>query len=207
MYTLYWERLSGAIAPQVMLEEIGVDYDKKLVDMAAGEHFGAEYRAINPAAQIPALKLPDGRIMGETAAMAIVLGERHPESRLVPQADDPDRPSFLFWLLYMAVSGYKTFSRAWHPEQFTTDESGNDTVRLAAEHQLALFFDVLEGGIGGDPYFLSRGFTALDIYLTMLTGWHGDRAALFQGNPKIDLLSATVEDRPAYRKVMDDHGI
>ncbi len=38
MYTLYWETASGAIAPQVMLEEMGLAYEKHPIDMASGEH-------------------------------------------------------------------------------------------------------------------------------------------------------------------------
>lgn len=207
MYTLYWERLSGSIGPQIMLEEIGAGYTKVAVDMAAGEHLGPEYRAVNPTAQVPALKLPDGRIMAETAAMMIVLGERHPEAQLVPQADDAERPEFLYWLLYMAVSGYKTISRVWHPEQFTTDESANDPIRLKAEEQLTLFFGVLESAIDGNPYFLTRGFSALDIYLAMLASWNGDKDALFQKNTTVARLCRAVAGRPSYEKVMHDHGL
>jgi len=205
MYTLYWERLSGAIGPQIMLEEIAADYTKVPVNMAAGEHLGPEYRAVNPAAQVPALKLPDGRVMAETAAIMIVLGERHPEAQLVPPADDAERTDFLYWLLYMAVSGYKTISRVWHPEQFTTDESANDPIRLKAEEQLTLFFGVLESAIVGNPYFLSRGFSALDIYLAMLAAWNGNKEALFQKNTRVARLCRAVEGRPSYEKVMHDH--
>lgn len=38
MYTLFWEKLSGAIAPHVVLEELGVPYETYYVDMGAGQH-------------------------------------------------------------------------------------------------------------------------------------------------------------------------
>ncbi|MBW8640661.1 glutathione S-transferase family protein [Hoeflea sp. WL0058] len=205
MYTLYWEKMSGAIGPQVLLDEIGANYDRIHVDMAAGAHRNREYRSINPVARVPALKLPDGEVVGETAAITIVLGERHPDSRLVPAATDTDRSRFLFWLMVMATSGYPVFSRAWHPEQFTSDDSANETVRQTAEQQLQEFFSTIENAIEGEPYFLRRGFTALDIYLTMLTEWASDKSELFASNPRLSDLCASVGDRPSYSRVIRQH--
>jgi len=205
MYTLFWERLSGAIAPQAMLEEIGADYRKVYVDMAAGEHRGSAFREINPAMRVPALRMPDGVIIGETAAIALVLGERHPEAGLVPAVGDADRAIFLFWLMAMATGGYPVFSRAWHPEQFTFDDAANETVSLVALKQLDDFFAIIDGAIAGKPYFLARGFTALDIYLTMLTEWMSDKPALFAANSKVARLCSAVAERPAYRAVMEQH--
>lgn len=207
IYTLYWERLSGAIGPQVLLEEIGAAYRKVPVDMAAGEHLASAYRMINPLMRVPALGLPDGAVIGETAAITLVLGERHPDAGLVPAPGDPDRPLFLFWLVAMATCGYPVFSRACHPEQFTLNDAANETVRLKGESDLEEFFSIIEQAIGGKPHFLPRGFTALDIYLTMLSEWVADKQDLFGSRPKLKSLCQAVADRPAYRRVMEDHAV
>lgn len=205
MYTLFWEKMSGAIAPQVMLEEMGLAYKKEVLDMSINEHQQQKYLAVNPTGLIPALKLPDGKTIGESAAILLLLGELPAAHLLVPQAGDSDRAEFLHWLLYMASSGYPTFSRAWHPEQFTTDLDALEPIRLAAEKKLSLIYDVLESAIMGDPYFLPRGFTALDIYLAMLTEWHSDKKKMFLRNPKIAALYKAVEERPVYKRVMNEH--
>ena len=202
MYTLFWEEISGAMAPQAMMEEMGIAYEKVAIDMAANEHRTVAYLTQNPTGQVPALKLGDGRIMGESAAIVLFLGEQHPEGKLVPLPGDQERPTFLFWLLYMATSGYMTFGRSCHPERHTTDQEALDPVRLAAEAQIDRIFDTLESVIAGDPYFLPSGFSSLDIYLTMLTTWHADWTALFAHNPKIARLCAAVEARPAYLRLL-----
>jgi len=204
MYTLYWETLSGAIAPQAMLEEIGVPYRLAHVDMANGAHRAPDYLRLCPTARVPCLALPDGTTIGETAAIILTLGERHPEPGLVPPLGDPDRPAFLYWLMYMVSTGYPTFSRAWHPEQFTDDDSANGPVRRTGEADITRFFDTVEGAIVG-PYFLARGFTALDTYLAMLTEWVADRGALFARCPKMGALCNAVTVRPAYAGVIDRH--
>lgn len=205
MYTLYWERLSGAMAPQVILEEIGVPYETVWIDMASGAHRQPGYAQINPVRRIPALRLPDDTVIGETAAIALVLGERHTQQDIVPRPGDRDRAVFLFWLSAMAANGYPLFTRAWHPEQITFDGTANETVRQRAEADLADFFSMIDRSVSGELYFLPRGFSALDIYVTMLSEWSSDRAALFAANPRLGSLCQAVADRPSYRKVMAQH--
>jgi len=204
-YTLFWERLSGAIAPHVLLEELAIGHRLVHVDMAAGDHRQEPYRALNPVMRVPALRLPDGTVIGETSAIMLVLSEAHAGCGLVPELNDPDRPFFLFWLMSMAANGYPIFSRAWHPEQFTTDDAANESVRQRADKHLAEFFSVVNDAIEGSPYFMTRGYSALDIYLTMLTEWSADREALFKANPRIGALCRAVLERPAYRKVIGMH--
>ncbi|MDF0601114.1 glutathione S-transferase N-terminal domain-containing protein [Psychromarinibacter sp. C21-152] len=67
-YTLYWEAMSGAMAVEFVLEEIQAPYTLRPVDMAAGEHRSADFLKLNPTGQIPALALPEGQIIGESAA-------------------------------------------------------------------------------------------------------------------------------------------
>ncbi len=76
---------------------------------------------------------------------------------------------------------------------------------MAAEDDVTKLFDVLEDAIKGKPYFLSSGFTALDIYLSMMTEWHPDKNALFERNLKVALLYKAVENRPAYKKAITYH--
>lgn len=205
MYTLFWEKGSGSIVVQALLEEMGATYDRYHVDMESGEHQKEKYLKQNPTGLVPALKLPDSHIIGESAAIVLHLAEQCSDCQLAPQSGDDERPDFLYWLLFMATTGYPTFARLGHPERYTQDQNAIEPVRLAAEEDVTRFFDVLENGINGEPYLLSSGFTALDIYLAMLAGWHPNRNALFQRNPKIAKLCTSVEGRPAYKKVIADH--
>lgn len=204
-YVLFWEAQSGAIAPQVMFEEMSIPYEKRPVDMAAGEHKTKGYLDINPTGQVPALRLPEGVVIGESAAIVQVLGERHPQAALVALAGEPDRPEFLRWLSFMAASIYMTYVRANHPERFTTDGSSTEPIRQVALEQIEEQFRIVDEAIAGKPYFLARGFSALDIYLTMLTVWHPDKAELFVRNRRLGALCTSVEARPAYARVIREH--
>ncbi len=205
MYTLHWEYLAGSIVAQAMLEEMGAVYQLQHVDMEAGEHKRPEYQSINPAGRVPALSLPDGTTIGETAAIVTVLGERFPEANLTPQPGDPDRAGFLFWLSVMATSGYLTVSRKAHPERYAVDAAAILQVEAKAAAELDAFFDVMERAVSGNPFFLPRGFTALDIYLAMLTEWSDDKDVLFSTRPALAAVCGAVTQRPAYITAINTH--
>ena len=207
MYTLYWETLSGSIGPHVMLEELGVEYTLRHIDMARGEHRAESYKAICPSMRIPALKFADGVVIGETSAIMLTLGERHPDAELLPLPGSADKPVFLYWLLHMATQGYPTFSRSWHPEQFTDDPNGEAGIKCVADANLDAFFQSIEEGIEGSTTFLKRGFTCLDIYLCMLTLWMPDRPSFLANYPKIERVCSGVERRRSYQTVAQLHGL
>lgn len=204
-YTLFWEAMSGAMAVELVLEEMGLNYRRHPVDMASGEHRTAEYLSLNPTGQVPALKLHDGQVIGESVAIILTLGDRHPGSGLVPEPDDPERPTFLRWLVYMAASPYMTFVQYNHPERFLDDPATHDALEANANARLSGQFDILNAAISGDPYFLRSGPSALDFYLYMLLIFHPDRDALLADRARLRRLFDAVGKRQSARRVTPAH--
>lgn len=205
MYILHWEYMAGSIVVQAMLEEMGAPYTLQHVDMAAGEHKTPEYRHYNPVARVPALTLPDGRTIGESAAIVVVLGESSPETGMLPLLGSADRPAFFFWLNVMATSGYMTVARKGHPERYAFDKDAITQVEQKAAADLAEFFDVMEEAISRSGTFLASGPTALDLYLAMLTEWSDEKDDLFRTRPSLARLTAEVSLRPGYQAAMRTH--
>jgi glutathione S-transferase len=78
-YVLYWNPFSGSLAPMAVLEEIGIHYEKILIDMDKGEHRSTEYLTIQPLGLVPAMRLTNGRYAYESAGICMYLAARHPE--------------------------------------------------------------------------------------------------------------------------------
>ncbi|MCA0930756.1 glutathione S-transferase family protein [Ruegeria profundi] len=207
MYILHWEYMAGSIVVQAMLEEMGAPYRLQHVYMDAGEHKTPEYRRVNPVARVPALTLPDGETIGESAAIVVVLGERFPETGLLPRLGSTDRSAFFFWLNVMATAGYMTVARKGHPERYAFDEDAIAQVEQKAAADLAEFFDVMEDAICGKGTFLGSGLSALDLYLAMLTEWSDEKDDLFRTRPSLARLTAEVSLRPGYQAAMRTHRV
>jgi glutathione S-transferase len=84
MITLY----DYAMAPsprraRILLAEKGVAHATVAVDLRANEQLGDAYRAINPQCTVPALRLEDGQVLTDNAAIAAYLEARFPEPPLL----------------------------------------------------------------------------------------------------------------------------
>ena len=84
-------RSSGVLA---LLEELGADYELKVLDMKAGEQRRAAYTAINPMGKVPAI-LHGGALVTEQAAVYLDLADLYADRGLAPQMGDSLRGPFL----------------------------------------------------------------------------------------------------------------
>lgn len=201
MYKLFWSKSAGSMAPEVLFEEVGAEYEKVLVDLEKEANRSAEFLAVNPMGQIPALVLPDGTLMTESAAMVLHLCDRHPEAKLAPPAGSPESARFQRWLLYMAASLYNADLRLYYADRMTTDAAGTGGIEARARADMDRYFAVLNDALDPGPYLLGETYSAADIYLWMLAKWHPDPTQFFADNSRIAKLVDLVEARPAVAKV------
>ena len=82
-----------------MLEEVGVDYELRWVDIMAGAQKTPEFLKLNPMGKLPVL-LDGEAVVTESAAIAVYLGDRYASGRLAPALDDPARGTFLRWAFF-----------------------------------------------------------------------------------------------------------
>lgn len=76
--------------------------------------------SLNPLAQVPTPVLPDGRVMTESAAIALDLAEEPPVAGLAPSPGDSTRPLFLRCLIWLVADVYPTFTYGDYPERWTS---------------------------------------------------------------------------------------
>jgi glutathione S-transferase/GST-like protein len=205
MYKLYWAQGSGAMAPQALFEEIGAEYEKIVIDFEKEEHKSEEFLSVNPLGQIPALILPDGTLMTETAAMLVHIVDRHPEAKLAPPAGSVESARFLRWLFFLASNVYPAVLRFYSAERYSTDPGAAEGIKAAAEKDLDEQFKILEDALEPGPYLLGEAFSAVDIMLWMLIQWHPDPARLFEEAPRVKQVAELVQARPAIARTWREH--
>ena len=77
--TLYFAPRTRSGRVRWMLEELGVAYDLKTVDLERGEQDKVEYRRIHPLGEVPAL-IDDDVVVFEPSAICMYLADRFPDS-------------------------------------------------------------------------------------------------------------------------------
>jgi glutathione S-transferase len=198
MYKVYGRPGSGSVVVEALLEEIGAKYETELVDRNAVPD---NYFKISPLGQVPALILPDGRVMTESAAITIHLADTHPAAKLAPKPDAPDRCDFLRWIVYLSANIYMTDLIIYYPDRYTADQNGGKCVKTAALARMAMEWDIYAAALGDKPYILGDKMCAADIYASMLATWNLDVPAFFRKHPNVHAMYERVTSRPAVAKV------
>ncbi len=205
-YILYGENGSGAFCVEAALAEAGAAFEFKNIDMSKDEQRSPEFRAINPSGKVPALQLPSGEIVTETAALLFLLAERHPEAGLLPPAASPEHAQALRWIAFMASEIYPMVEIADYPERFVSDHKGAAVLKLSAKRRIRERMETVEQAIAG-PWFLASGFSVVDIYVAMFSRWRECRSEGWREDhiPKICAIAAAIAERPALKPVWVKH--
>ncbi|MEK0083750.1 glutathione S-transferase family protein [Benzoatithermus flavus] len=201
MYELYWSADTGAFAVQAVLEELGQAYERVVVDTREGRHREPGYTKLNPMQQVPSLRLPDGTVITESAAMVLHLCDAHPERGLLPAPGTTERAVAYRWLFWLATGLYETDLRYYYPERYTADPAGAPAVKQAAHERLDRLVAMAAELLGAGPWVLGERFSAVDIYLFMLVLWHPARAAIFERHPGLGEHARRLRARPAVDRI------
>jgi glutathione S-transferase len=184
-----------------LLEEMGLPYRLRPVDLLAGAENDAEFLSVNPAGFIPALQ--DGVVtMVESIAIMEYLIARYGPTPLAPAAHDPRFPAYLQFLQageaslagtvqlvgvsrnFAPQSERENWGARWILEQFTR-QLGHVTRRLAQA-----------------PYMAGEEFTAADISVTYALTLAQKFARVPLGEAEQAYMVRTTA-RDAYRRALD----
>jgi glutathione S-transferase len=203
MYKLYGRPSSGSFAVQVALEEIGAPYERIWVGPEAADV--ARFRAINPTGRVPALVLPDGTHMFESAAMLTHLALTQPRSSLAPQPGTSRHAAFLQWMVFLSANVYEAALRMYYPARYSVrGEADAVAIREQGIADFCTHLGIISQGLG--PYVLGAEYSIADVYLYMLASWYtGEKTELYARLPKLEAHAKLVSARSAVAKVEADH--
>jgi glutathione S-transferase len=201
MYRLYGRPGTGSVTIEAILETVGAPYEVELVPRSTDGEVPEALARLNPLGQVPVLRLPDGRIMTESAAIALYLADKHPEAGLAPSLESPERASYLRWVVYLAANIYMTGLAAYYPDRYTSDQNGGKCVKSAALNRMAREWEIYADALGDKPYILGDRMSVADIYAAMQATWNFDVPAFFKKHPNLRAMYDRVTGHPAVAKV------
>ncbi len=205
-YELMYSPGAASLAPHILLRELGVTFSLSLIDTRAGAHKTPAYLKLNPNGRVPTL-IADGRPVFESAAICLLLCERHPG--LAPAPGSPARPGFLQWMVFLTNTLQEAFMAYFHADHYAATAAAQAEVKARAEATVGTLFGRLEQALAaGGPWLCGDGFSAADIYLFMLTRWGRNLAAPpAKTLPLIGRHYAAVGARPATREAFAAEGL
>jgi glutathione S-transferase len=172
---LYHHPYSRAASTVWMLEEVGVPYELRFVDLMKGEQKAPALLALNPMGKLPVITDGDA-VVSESAAVGLYLADRYAPGKLAPALDDPARGTYLRWSLFapsVIEPGTLAQQSGW---TFKASSAG------WGEH--ATMLDAMEAALKNPPFLLGDRFSMADV--------------IFGGTIAYLLQFGLLEKRPAF---------
>lgn len=205
MIELHYYPSTAAMVPHILLEEIGVPFQRVLVDRTTDAHKTPEYLKLNPNGLIPVL-VDGGHAIYETAAITLHLCDTHPQAALAPDLASVERAGFYQWLAWLTNTLQASLQMYFYPERWMNqgNVAGMAELKANVERKVGVLLDMLEAELArhGQPWFGGGCYSALDPYVFTLCRWTRN----FKSSPARDrrLLGPYLQRvlaRPAVQRV------
>jgi len=197
---LYYSPGACSMASHIVLREAGLDFDPVKTDIRAKTlPDGSDYLAVNPKGAVPALRLDDGNVLTENAAVLQYIADQVPDSGLIPASGNA-RYQVISWLSYVGSELHKSYGMLWNP-------TSSDEAKQLARDLVGKKFDFVQSQLGDKPYLTGDSFTPADAYLFVMLSWtkmHGIDLARW---PALVALQARIAERPAVQAAMRAEGL
>jgi GST-like protein len=195
-YKLYGRPGWGSAIVEAQLVWHGLPYTYEAVDdLFKSPDARARLEKVNPLAQVPTLVMPDGGIMSESAAITLLLADITGKDELVPAAGATERAKFLRWLVFIVANIYPTFTYADDPARFVSVNAARDPFRAATDAYAQKLWRQIESE-AGSPWFLGERFSALDIYIDVMTRWRPKRGWFEAETPRLFAIARRADQVP-----------
>src|SRR5689334_461748 len=194
---LFGEPGWGSAIVEAQLDWYGIQHDFERVGDLFKSHGASRQRlsAVNPLAQIPTLVLADGTVLAESAAITLHLAELTDKDTLVPRVGDAARWPFLRWLVFLVANVYPTYTYGDEPARFVDGTEAQAKFRGHVDAYAKRLYSMVESAACA-PWFLGDRFSALDIYITVMTRWRPKREWHAANAPKLAAIAARTEQVP-----------
>src|SRR4030095_6344066 len=187
---------SGSVPIEATVTVLGIPYE--VIEAVTWEEEAARelVETVNPLRQVPALVLPSGEVVTESAAILIYLADLHPEARRAPGLGDPKRAQYLRWMAYVSAAIY---AFAWikdDPMRIVAGKEHALHVLDRVNDRIADCWRVMDGQIAPGRYILGDELSVLDLYVAVISRFPPFRTRFYKSAPKMAEIVRRVDADP-----------
>ncbi|MFZ5674827.1 MAG: glutathione S-transferase family protein [Pseudomonadota bacterium] len=203
---LWYSPGACSLAPHILLNEIGRDFEPIRVPIREGAHLTGDFIRLNPKKRLPVLALDD-EVITELPAIALAISHLAPEHHLMggtPLAE----ARVLEWLNWLSGTVHgQAYGGLWRPQRFADDEALHPAISARGRKTVAESYAVIDDKLTG-PHAVGGGLTAADAYLYVLYRW-GVGIGLDMRNTyaRYTRFAETLTERPSVKAALATEGL
>lgn len=202
MYTLYYSPGTASLAVHLALLEIGVPYELELMDFDTKAQRNETYLRLNPQGQVPTL-LIDGKAFTESAALMLILADRHPEAGLAPPLAGSERAGCYQWVVFLSNVLGSTFRHWFYPGDLGAAEHP-PAVRAALLGRIENAWTRLDTHLAAaGPYLLGEHLSVADLLLIMYMRWSRNQPRNALEWPTLKSFADLMRQRDSWQRLCD----
>ncbi len=197
---LYFAPLSCSLATRIALYETEQPAGFHQVTLSSKRLTAsdADYLAINPTGQVPALRTEIGDILTEGPAVLQYVADRDPAQRLAPPAGSFERAKLQQWLNYISSEVHKAiFYMIFNPA------SPAEVKAFARDTLLPARYAHLSRHLEGRDWLLDE-FSVADCYLVTTLNWAAPAGIDLAAWPVLKAYHARATQRPAVARAIGE---
>lgn len=159
--------------------------------------------AVNPLGRVPALKLADGSVLTENAAILPFLADLRPGTPLFAPAGSAERARIQSWIGYIAAEVHAaSFRPINRPERYSGDPAMHAAIRLRGREQLYTAVGPLDRRLKQHEWLEGGRFTIADAYFGVFARWLEPLGEPFDGLEGINRFRVAYHAQPAVRAAL-----
>src|SRR4051794_39614845 len=195
---LYFSPLACSLATRISLYEAGahagfIEVDPKTKRIMDD---GSDYLKVYPLGLVPAIRLDDGALLTENAAILQYVADQFPDANLAPKSGI-ERARLQQWLCFIGTELHKGLFVPLFDRQALEDTTAK--VLAKGESRLAYLNDYLSG-----REFLLDRFTVADAYLYTVLNWSMATPVKFDRFPAIQAYYTRLQKRSSIAKAFGE---
>ena len=198
---LYYSPGACSLAPHIILNELGQNYDLEKVDLGAKKtENGADFMDVNGKGYVPTLDLGTGEVLTEVSTILQYLADKAKNTDLLPAFGSMERYRAMEQLNFVASELHKGIGGLFNPAM---PEDG----KKAMKDRLTRRFAWLDGQLAKKHYLLGDTYSVADAYAFTVLGWTKHVGIDMSPYAHIVAYMDRVGQRPAVKAAMKKEGL
>ena len=198
---LYYAPGACSLAPHIAAREAGLAIELEKVDLRSKKtESGEDFSVVNPKGYVPAMRLDDGSVLTEAAALLQYIGDRAPASGLMPAAGSSERYRVIEWLTFISSEIHKSYGPLWYP-------MARDAEKQAAKQKLASRYPFVEEALAKGDFLGGSRLSVADIYLYVISNWSGMTGVDLSPYPRVQAFQQRMGARPKVQEALKAEGL